>query len=393
MRNSASRTVPPDVGGWGRGHAPSRILVIVTRQIGDVLLTTPAIRELRRLWPDATVDVLGIAGTLGMLEGNVDVRCRIEAPSRTSKESMLVFGRRLWRKYDLAVVTEHSDRAHLYGFLAAPLRVGVVPRQGRHAWWKRLLLRHAVVHAGDSGSVHVIDEKIALLAPWRRAVGTGTPIVGPAARALPAQLRQRLREGYVVVHVPSMWNYKQWPLPHYRELIQALNGEGRQVVLTGGSAEADRAKIAAVVSGKPASDLIDAAGQLEFGQITTLLEGASLYVGPDGSITHLAAALGVPMIAIFGPTNPIRWGPAAPAGVPAVPWQRRAGAEQTRGRVVLMQGPGGCVPCGRAGCEDHRDSASRCLQDISPSRVIARALGLLGQRLRAPPHREVATLV
>jgi len=359
------------------GGAPARVLVVVTRQIGDVLLTTPLIRDARRLWPSAAIDVLGFAGTLGMLAGNADIRRTIEAPSRASNESTLAFARRIWRKYDLAVVTEHSDRAHLYGFFAAAVRVGVVPQEFRHAWWKRMLLHHAVRRDGDAGSIHVIDEKLRLLAPWRGARSRRAALVTPSATPVGGPLRERLRDGYVVVHVPSMWNYKQWPLAHYRELIGAFIAIGRQVVLTGGASPADRAKIAQVMAGSTAADVIDAGGELELGQVTSLLAGASLYVGPDGSVTHLAAAVGVPMIAIFGPTNPLRWGPVGSAATREAPWERHAAAAQTRGPIVLMQGAGNCVPCGRAGCDDHRDSASRCLQEIAPARVIARALDLL----------------
>ncbi|MEO7338873.1 MAG: LPS core biosynthesis protein, partial [Caldimonas sp.] len=58
-----------------------RILVVCTRQIGDVLLTTPLIRATRRRWPDAAIDVLGFTGTLGMLKGNPDIHELIEAPA------------------------------------------------------------------------------------------------------------------------------------------------------------------------------------------------------------------------------------------------------------------------------------------------------------------------
>src|SRR3954451_12650211 len=92
--------------------APRHVLVVATRQIGDVLLTTPLIRAARELWPQARIDVLGFAGTLGMLRGNADVAELIEAPQRLGLGAF-AFARKLWRRYDLALVADAGDRAHL----------------------------------------------------------------------------------------------------------------------------------------------------------------------------------------------------------------------------------------------------------------------------------------
>ena len=366
-----------------------RILVVATRQIGDVLLTTPLIREARRLWPEATIDVLGFAGTLGMLEGNPDVADLLEAPASGGLRASLAFVRRhrLWRQYDLALVTQHSDRAHLFGFVAAPLRAGLVGADGRHSWWKRLLLAHAVTIAGDRGQVHVAREKLSLLDPWRASGDAASPsatldataptVVAPAPAPLPAAVEAVLVPSPVVVQAPSMWRYKAWPLASFRELVAALLADGHQVVLTGGSAEEDRRAVASLATLAAPPRLLDVAGQLDFAQMTTLLRRAALYIGPDTSITHLAAASGVPVIALFGPTNPVRWGPITESAVP--PFAMRSLEPQRRGRVILMQGGQVCVPCGRAGCEDHRHSRSDCLESISPTAVIAEARAVLGR--------------
>jgi heptosyltransferase-3 len=100
-----------------------------------------------------------------------------------------------------------------------------------------------------------------------------------------------------------------------------------------------------------------------------------LYIGPDTSVSHLAAACDVPVLAIFGPTNPQRWSPW-----PGVPQGfERVALSQTLGKVTLLQADLPCVPCGKAGCEDHRQSRSDCLQAITPERVAAQALSLLSR--------------
>ena len=365
-----------------------RVLVIATRQIGDVLLTTPLIQAARQRWPEARVDVLGFAHTLGMLRGNPDVTELIESPPRLGWWGFWSLARRLWRAYDLALVTQPGDRAHLMGFFAAPLRSGILPASGGSNWWKQRLLVHAVRSEGDTGTVHVVREKLALLAPWPAVAESGSsaasgapgvvqPVVPPPAAPLPADLLAQLHAGAVVLHVPSMWDYKQWPVAHFRELASGLLALGLQVVLTGSAGARDRACIEPLLDLAPPPRLLDASGRLDFNQLRELLTRAALYIGPDTSVTHLAAAAGLPVIAIFGPTNPVRWAPwPAQPGTQAL-FQRSA-LVQSVGNVTLLQGELACVPCSRAGCEDHRHSRSDCLISISPERVLEQAKRLLG---------------
>lgn len=357
------------------------ILVIATRQIGDVLLTTPLIRAARRQWPQARIEVLGFAGTLGMLRGNPDVDALVETPARLGVRGFFSLVRSQWRRHDLALVTQPSDRAHLLGWLAARQRSGLLPARGGSNWWKRLLLQHAVTAAGDRGVVHVVAEKLLLLQPWSRP-GDGPPqVVAPEARALPEPLARQLRNRYVVMHVPSMWAYKQWPVERYREVAAALLARGHQVLLTGSASARDQECIAAMRELAAAPQLLDVSGQLDFAQLTGLLRQAALYIGPDTSVSHLAAATGVPVLALFGPTNPLRWAPW-PAQPRAQALFQRSAAVQREGNVTVMQGTQACVPCGRAGCEDHVHSRSDCLLQITPQQVLAQALAVL-----EPPGR------
>jgi len=346
------------------GDALDRIIVIVTRQIGDVLLTTPLIHAAKARWPEARIDVLGFAGTLGMLRGNPDIGELIEVQPGSGWRQSWPLMRRLWRRYDLALIAQYTDRAHLYGWIAARVRSGQVPDEPR-AWWKRVLMKHAVV-LGDAHS-HVVIEKMRLLEPWNRA-GDATVIVPPAA-VLPDAIAASLRAPYVVLQVPSLVRYKQWPLVHYVSLVRSLVDEGVQVVLTGGPSPGDRAMVAEVAQVAPPPRVLDACGQLDFNQMSTLLRNAAVYVGPDTSITHLAAACDIPVVALYGPIDPRLWGPW-PAGSPlTVPYERRAMRQRSR-NVILLQGSPACVPCNGAGCDRHNDSRSECLETMDPQRVL-----------------------
>jgi heptosyltransferase-3 len=105
---------------------PKKVLFIATRQIGDVLVTTPLISKARELWPDAEFHFLGYRGKLDMLKGNPDISQTIETSDRPRLNEYLSLFFRLFQRYDLAVVTQPSDRAYLYGLVAAHQRVGVL---------------------------------------------------------------------------------------------------------------------------------------------------------------------------------------------------------------------------------------------------------------------------
>jgi heptosyltransferase-3 len=362
----------------------SRILVIATRQIGDVLLTTPLIDAVRRRWPDAQIDVLGFKGTLGMLRGHPALHEMIEVQPGSGWRQARQLLPRIWRRYDLALVTQATDRAFFYGFAASGRRSGLLPQRRSISWWKKLMVQHGVTI--DDETTPTVVEKLSLLDPWAERPER-VEVTPPPAEALPAEIASLLRERYVVVHAPSMWRYKQWPLEHFATVIRTLLDRGLQVVLSGSASEADQAAVAGMRHLGQSPQLIDASGRLNLNQLGTLLRGAALYVGPDTSITHLAAACGTPLVTVFGPTNPVRWGPWPQAHGASSPWQR-AQPRQVAGKVIVLQADQACIACGRAGCDDRHDSRSLCLEATAPERVIRECLQLLG--LAADPPAAVS---
>nr|WP_315241025.1 glycosyltransferase family 9 protein [uncultured Albidiferax sp.] len=347
-----------------------RILVVATRQIGDVLLTTPLIHAARQQWPDAEIDVIGLAGTLGMLEGNPDIHVLITTqPSKGWRDTLAVL-KTIWKRYDLALVTQPSDRAHLIGWAASrQYRSGIIPAKNASNWWKKRILSHVVVSEDDTGTVHVVTEKLALLAPWCKPDVQSAQVLPPPAQALPPDLEALILPSAIVVHAPSMWPYKQWPIVHFQELLIRLIAEGHQIVLTGSASLADQTCIQHLRGLAPSPQLVDTSGQLNFNQLVSLFRRASLYIGPDTSVTHLAAASGIGVLAVFGPTNPVRWGPWPSTPRITQVYVERA-EKQTVHSITLLQSTLPCVPCSKAGCENHNQSRSDCLSAISHAQVL-----------------------
>ena len=134
--------------------AQPRVLVVTLRRLGDVLLTTPLIRTLRRGFPGARLDVLVFRGSERILKGNPDIDDVLTIPERPSAGKMLALVRRLWRRYDLVISTQAGDRPAIFPALAGRRRVGLVPRPGETgAWWKRHAYHCAVAAEPDSHRV------------------------------------------------------------------------------------------------------------------------------------------------------------------------------------------------------------------------------------------------
>lgn len=342
---------------------PRTILVISLRFLGDVLLTTPLIRSLRAAYPGAQIDALVFAGTEGVLEGNPDLREVLT----TERGPQRALWRRLWRRYDLAVVAETADRPHLLGWIAGRRRAGLLPPEWDKGWWKRLSLARGVVSPRERArpaSYRELAESMDIA--WH------PEMVAPRAPVPPEVLGfDAARERFAVLHLAPRFRYKRWNAPGWHALIAWLREEGLRIVVTGGPAEDERAYVREVLAGVRGA-VVDVAGRLRFGQTAELLRRAALYVGPDTATTHLAAACETPTVALFGPTDPRLWGPIPRAGLEK-PYEKVV-ALQGRGNVLLLQEPSlACVPCQEEGCQKRRDSYAECLDRMSPARVIEAA--------------------
>ena len=365
---------------------PKKILFIATRQIGDVLVTTPLISKARELWPKAEFHFLGYRNKLDMLKGNADIAKIIETSDRPKFLEYLSLFLRLFQRYDLAIVTQPSDRAYFYGLIAAQRRLGVLgshPQQDhtqktksdrQNAWKKAISLHNVEV---DYFSQHVVTEKIRLLEGFYKnpeaLFENPISVVPPIGKALNPTITNQLRSPYVVVHPGPLTAYKRWPLTYWQTLITWLVEQGWQVVLSASPAKQDlelNGDILSLLDAGTLEQVIDTAGTLSIPQAGTLIRGSALYIGVDTSITHLAAACNIPTIALFGPTPPTNFGPWPNGFVGKQPYQLRA-RTQTVGYVTVLQGPGECVPCRKAGCDDRADSRSECLDLLEPQQVIA----------------------
>jgi heptosyltransferase III len=335
--------------------AEPRILVVVLRRLGDVLLTTPLVRSLRVAWPDARIDALVFADTAEILAGNPDLNGIIEVPARANARAGLKLAAQLWNRYALAISTQSGDRPTAFAWIAGQRHLGPVDSGLRGAIRRQLLYRSVAPAPG----VHRVEEVL------RLADALGIARIPEVVCPRDENTREAPDGPFAVVHAAPMFRYKEWTRAGWRTVAAALTERGLRVLATGGSAAAERTYLDDIWAGAAVQRLD---GRLTWRSIASILKQAKVYVGPDTSVTHLAAASGCPTVALFGPTDPRLWGPWPAAGL-TEPWAA-TGTIQRRGNVWLVQNPLPCMPCHQEGCERRIDSFSACLDKLSPRYVL-----------------------
>jgi heptosyltransferase-3 len=337
--------------------AKPRILVVALRRLGDVLLTTPLVRSLKQAWPDARIEMLVFADTAPILAGNPDIDAVIEAPQRPSAAESRALAASLWRSYDLAISTQPGDRPTFFALVAGRRSAGMIDENFNGRIKAMLLGRHVV----SRSDLPRVEETLQLADAL--GIAAAREIVAPQSVA-PSRLQPA--GAYAVLHAAPFFRYKQWRKDGWRALAAHLSQQGLQIVATGGPAPQERAYLDQVFDGL---DVVRADGNLSWPELATLLANARVFAGPDTSVTHLAAAAGCPVVTMYGPTDPRRWGPWPAAGL-TEPWAAE-GSSQRRGNVWLIQNPLPCMPCRLEGCLRHIESHSLCLDYLPVEPVLA----------------------
>jgi heptosyltransferase-3 len=357
-------------------------LVVCTRRLGDVLLATPVVRSLKSAYPDAAVDMLVFEGTQDIVSANRDIRRIWTIAERPSFGAHLRLLRSIRRRYDLAFSVLAGDRPTFHAWVAGRYRIGTLLPDNK-SWWKRCLLDEWVPF--DNLHTHTVAMNLRLLAPLG-IEPLGTPVVGwrdedeaSVHRVFPQAGHHR---PYAVLHVSPKFAYKTWSVAGWVALGRWLAGQGLAVVVAGGASD-QRAYSEQVVERLP--DAVNLVGQVTLPALGYLLSRAAVYVGTDTAVSHMAAAVGAPTVVLFGPSNPVKWGPW-PKNVPVTaqsPWKTHG--SQRLANVYLLQGEGDCVPCLGEGCDRHINSLSECLQQLPENRAIHAVETMLAEReVRVP---------
>lgn len=349
--------------------APRKILVAVPLRIGDVLLATPLIRSLRQAWPQAKIEVLVFENTEGILQHNPDIDRVITVPARPGFWQHLRLVAGLFRRYDLAVTPLLGDRPTLYAWLAGRVSIGMQDGSDKERWKQRLLTHWAFFDRVGTHTVLTslgIADQLGISRSHEVVVAWDAADEAVLGGLLPFSVGT---QAYAVLHLSPKFRYKMWTDEGWVEVVRWLEARGIRTVLTGSGAPDEMDYVGRLVRSMPPGT-VNMAGKLSLAQSAFLISRATCYVGPDTAMTHVAAALGTPTVALFGPSNPVKWGPW-PKGYAEDHNPYRMKGTQRVNNVVVVQGEGDCVPCMEEGCDRHNDSQSRCLQNLPTAKVIA----------------------
>lgn len=345
-----------------------RALVTKLRHHGDVLLSSPVFSVLKAHAPHLEIDALVYADTAAMLTGNPSVS-RVYAVDRGWKKlGLLDQAGAEWaalqqlrsRDYDLLIhLTEHPRGAWLARLLGPRYRVAAAyPDAPR--WWKSSFSH--LYPLPKNGRRHVVELNLDAL----RRIGLQPDEHERGLSFVPGEEAERevqrmLGElglapgGYIHLHPASRWQFKCWPAAKTANLIDKLQALGERVVVSA-APDAEELDLVARIRDLATTPFADLSGKLTLKQLGALTRSARLFVGVDSAPMHIASAMGIPVVALFGPSGEFNWGP----------WR-------VPHRVVASDHA--CRPCGNDGCGGGK--LSECLSTLPESAVLQAVQALL----------------
>lgn len=336
----------------------ARALVIKLRHHGDVLLASPVIGVLKAHAPRMEVDALVYDETAQMLDGHPAL-AQLHTVGREWRDRGVLdqFGKETalfrtlrGRRYDLLVhLTDHARGAWLSRLLG--VRYSVAPLVAERGGWWRKSFSHLYPQVANRHRVEVNLDALRRIGV-QPALGERKVHFAPGREAEQRIDALGLPAGFVHVHPASRWTFKCWPAERNAQLIDRLAAEGHAVVIT---AAPDETAFVAAILEKATSKPINLAGQLSLKDLGALTARARLFIGVDSMPMHLAAAMGTPTVALFGPSRENEWGP----------WN----VEQ---RVVTTMHS--CRPCGIDGCGSGKVSDCLTLLPVDAVHAAAREL-------------------
>lgn len=346
---------------------PRRILVLAVRAIGDMVLVTPAIRVLSETFPGASLSVVTEAFSSDVFEGNPRI-ANILVIDRWSQRKLSGWKRvrmsldwlRMVRRgrYDLVVDLFCGPRSGQMAMASgAPVRVAEAIRSRRFYYTKTVSVEHA--------GTHLMEQKMRIV----EAVTGPLPVPEPEIFLRDgerAEAERRIREiagdsgrPFAGLFPGAGWMHKQWPADRFASLGDRLAEAGWRVVVFGGTRDVGACR--EVAEGMKSGPVL-LSGIQKLRETIALIDRMGLFVSNDTGPMHIAAGLGVPTVGIFGPSDPVLYGP--------------------RGRRVRIVASGfPCSPCPQdeSTCHFHGKRPRECMEAIPVGAVYDAAAGVAAE--------------
>jgi len=333
------------------------ILLIQLGDIGDVILTFPSIKALRECFPLANIIVAVREKARELIEdchwsnGVISINKRKRSLAQEIKYQIDFFKHVRKFNFDLAIDMRKGDRSAILAFLSgASQRIGYYADDGE--LWRNRLFTH-IVFTDYNPNRYMAEYYHNLLTTYN----LGTEDVSPCIEIPPERTEQANAlfksenipsDRSVIAFQPfSLWQYKEWNIEKYSQLINQIISEYNFSVIIIGSP--DERKRADEIISKCSGSTYNFAGKTSIGLLPAVLKKCKLFIGVDSAGMHIAAAVGTPTISIFGPGHSAVWAPRGELH-----------------RVVHKNFP--CIPCKLKGCNG--SEFSRCLEELTPDEVM-----------------------
>lgn len=345
---------------------PKHILIIRVDLIGDLVMSLTALRVLKHTYPDAEIDLLAVPSSTKVVVNDPDIAQVLAYDPNIWRRPKALLQWQNWRNLFVLrkrLHARHYDLAiNLFGQWASLLTLlsGAQRRLGfSHENYPGFLTDTVTGQHWDTNNhKHEVDYCLELAQAAGATIVTDDRIphltVDAQAQKQVEQLLQQ--EGIdasatlIACHVSSNnGQSKRWPIPYWATLIDRLvHDAGMEVVLTG--APDDMPLIAEVIR-RTHEHVTNLAGKTSLTQLAALYQRATLLVTGDSGPMHIAAAVGTPLIAIHGPTDPALSGPISPT-------------------ATILRSDIWCSPCYNAkGPADCRFHTTQCMKNIPPTQV------------------------
>ena len=346
-----------------------RILMVKFRHLGDVLLMSASLSALKKSMPNAEIDVLIYSDTVSMLENHPAIR-KIHTADREWKNFSFVDRlKNEWKclknlrkeNYDLVFNLTEGDRGALASLISgANWRVGLDDPRNMQSVWKKFAYTHKF--RTDYNRRHMVEQNLdALRRIGIRVPINSEPLLFKIDKKDDDSSEEKLRsldwdgEDFVVIHPTSRWMFKCLPPKKVAYLADYFYKKGLRVILTSSSEKSEKSMILEVKQ-YIKNPLFDLSGELTIKELGSLIAKAKIFSGTDSVPMHMAAALGTPTLAWFGPSFEKVWHP----------WMVRQ---------CLVSLDVSCRPCGFDGCGGGK--RSECLIGINSKELSEAADRLL----------------
>jgi predicted lipopolysaccharide heptosyltransferase III len=294
------------------------ILLIQLKRIGDLILTAPAIAALRAQKPDAKITLVLSRETAALLPAlpGVDRALII----RRSIADIRTLSSIAFNRFDYAIDFTRNSRSAFLSFLSHAQKRIVSFRVKKRAPFRGRAYNEFVHHR--MRDMHTIDYNLSLLEPLgvppEVAPSLSLTLPEPATREAASLLEHAgVRSPFVVMHPGSARVEKFWEPKRWGEVIRYIvNEQHLDVAITGGTSPLEQSHLAEIMAELPRPEenpavgrVIDLSGKMDLLTLAAVIARARMVLTVDSAPVHLAAALKIPQVALYGPTNPFHWRP------------------------------------------------------------------------------------